>query len=323
MATLSASFLSDLDDLSCIDGDDDMIIESSDAINGKNEIESLNFNDDFKFSVSKLQKSKRYHVILHKVDRDLTQVNLEGLLPSATIMVVSLTASTTSGKPLPENVLHEIVEACNCVIDLVNARKEIHDFIESRMVYIAPNLSAVVGSAVAAKLMVVAGGLEALGTRHNCDSVRLLGAKKESLVGFSTQFRVGFIKQTELFQSTPPCLEMNKRACRLLGAKVILAARIDATRGDMSGKIGRTYFKEIREKIEKWQELPPPKIPQPLPQPVPDSKPKKKRGGRRLRKMKERYAITHMKKLSNRVRFGVPEESSLGHGLGVGYGMLV
>ncbi|KAG5231503.1 U4/U6 small nuclear ribonucleoprotein Prp [Salix suchowensis] len=38
--------------------------------------------------------------------------------------------------------------------------------------------------------------------------------------------------------------------------------------------------------------------------------------------MKERYAITDMRKLANRMQFGVPEESSLGDGLGEGYGML-
>ncbi|XBI55204.1 hypothetical protein VPH35_037071 [Triticum aestivum] len=75
-----------------------------------------------------------------------------------------------------------------------------------------------------------------------------------------------------------------------------------------------------KSKIEKWREPPPAKLPKPLP--VPDSEPKKKRGGRRLRKMKERYAVTDMMKLANRMQFGIPEESSLGDGLGEGYGML-
>ena len=38
-------------------------------------------------------------------EMDLTLVDLEGLLPSAIIMVVSVTASTTSGKPLSEENL--------------------------------------------------------------------------------------------------------------------------------------------------------------------------------------------------------------------------
>ncbi|KAF5201761.1 U4/U6 small nuclear ribonucleoprotein Prp31-like protein [Thalictrum thalictroides] len=84
-------------------------------------------------------------------------------------------------------------------------------FLETRMGYISPNLSAIVGSAVAAKLMGTAGGLSAL-------------------------------------------------------------AKIPAY-----------------------------------------SEPKKRRGGCRLRKMKERYAVTDMRKLANIMQFGVPEESSLGN----------
>ncbi|KAL7618743.1 U4/U6 small nuclear ribonucleoprotein Prp31 homolog [Lactuca sativa] len=251
---------------------------------------------------------------------DLTLVDLEGLLPSAIIMVVSVTASTTSGKPLPENTLQKTIEACDRALTLDASKKKVLDFVESRMGYIAPNLSAIVGSAVAAKLMGTAGGLTSLAKMPACN-VQLLGAKKKNLAGFSTatsQFRVGYIEQTEVFQTTPPGLKM--RACRLLAAKSTLAARVDSIRGDPSGKQGRMYREEIRKKIEKWQEPPPAKQPKPLP--VPDSEPKKKRGGRRLRKMKERYAITDMRKLANRMQFGVPEESSLGDGLGEGYGML-
>ncbi|GLJ26736.1 hypothetical protein SUGI_0520930 [Cryptomeria japonica] len=251
---------------------------------------------------------------------DLTLVDLEGLLPSAIIMVVSVTASTTSGKPLSEENLQKTLDACDRALTLDVAKKKVLDFVESRMGYIAPNLSAIVGSAVAAKLMGTAGGLSSLAKMPACN-VQLLGAKKKNLAGFSTatsQFRVGYLEQTEIFQSTPPSLRI--RACRLLAAKSTLAARVDSSRADLTGKAGRNLREEIRKKIEKWQEPPPAKQPKPLP--VPDSEPKKKRGGRRLRKFKERYAVTDMRKLANRMQFGIPEESSLGDGLGEGYGML-
>ncbi|XP_028553981.1 U4/U6 small nuclear ribonucleoprotein Prp31 homolog [Dendrobium catenatum] len=253
-------------------------------------------------------------------EMDLTLVDLEGLLPSAIIMVVSVTASTTSGKRLPDDVLNKTIDACDRALALDLAKKKVLDFVESRMGYIAPNLSVIVGSAVAAKLMGTAGGLSALAKMPACN-VQLLGAKKKNLAGFSTatsQFRVGYLEQAEIFQSTPPSLRT--RACRLLAAKSTLAARVDSIRGDPTGKTGRNLREEIRKKIEKWQEPPPAKQPKPLP--VPDSEPKKKRGGRRLRKMKERYAVTDMRKLANRMLFGIPEESSLGDGLGEGYGML-
>lgn len=263
-----------------------------------------------------------YSRVVKKIgnEMDLTLVDLEGLLPSAIIMVISVTASTTSGKPLPEENLKKTIDACDRALALDSAKKKVLDFVESRMGYIAPNLSAIVGSAVAAKLMGTAGGLSALSKMPACN-VMLLGSKKKNLAGFSTatsQFRVGYFEQAEIFQSTPPSLRI--RACRLLAAKSTLAARVDATRGDPRGKIGRDLKEEIQKKIEKWQEPPPAKQPKPLP--VPDSEPKKKRGGRRLRKLKERYAVTDMRKLANRMQFGVPEESSLGDGLGEGYGML-
>ncbi|KAF6986064.1 hypothetical protein CFC21_013559 [Triticum aestivum] len=251
---------------------------------------------------------------------DITLVDLEGLLPSAVIMVVSVTASTTSGKPLSQENLVKTIEACDRALNLDAAKKKVLDFVEGKMGYIAPNLSAIVGSAVAAKLMGIAGGLGALAKMPACN-VQLLGAKKKNLAGFSSatsQFRVGYLEQAEVFQSTPPALRT--RACRVIAAKATLAARIDSTRGDPTGKAGRNLLEEIRKKIEKWQEPPPAKLPKPLP--VPDSEPKKKRGGRRLRKMKERYAVTDMMKLANRMQFGIPEESSLGDGLGEGYGML-
>eukprot|EP00252_Welwitschia_mirabilis_P023766 TRINITY_DN681_c0_g1_i1.p1 TRINITY_DN681_c0_g1~~TRINITY_DN681_c0_g1_i1.p1 ORF type:complete len:483 (-),score=136.69 TRINITY_DN681_c0_g1_i1:284-1732(-) len=251
---------------------------------------------------------------------DLTLVDLEGLLPSAAIMVVSVTASTTTGKPLSEENLQKTLDACNRALALDESKKKVLDFVESRMGCIAPNLSAVVGSAVAAKLMGAAGGLSSLAKMPACN-VQLLGAKRKNLVGFSTatsQLHVGYLEQTEIFQSTPP--DLRKQVCRLLAGKSTLAARVDSTSQDPTGKYGRTLKEEIGKKIEKWQEPPPAKLPKPLP--VPDSEPKKRRGGRRLRKMKERYAVTDMRKLANRMQFGVPEESSLGDGLGEGYGML-
>ncbi|KAK9942680.1 hypothetical protein M0R45_008333 [Rubus argutus] len=111
-------------------------------------------------------------------------------------------------------------------------------------------------------------------------------------------------------------------AGRLLVAKSTLAARVDSTRGDLSGNTRKAFWEEIRKKIGKWQEPSPAKQPKLLAVPDYSDPKKKKRGGRRLRRMKERYAITDMRKLANRIQFGIPEETSLGDGLGVGFGML-
>ncbi|KAG2297822.1 hypothetical protein Bca52824_034294 [Brassica carinata] len=177
-------------------------------------------------------------------EKDLTLVPLKGLSAS-TIVSVLLTASTTKGKPLPEDVLQKTLEACDQVCDLDSALKKILGFFETKMGCIAPNLSAIVGSAVAAKLMATAGGLSGLAKMPSCN-VQVLGQKRKNLDGFSTAAASIYLEQTEIFQSTPPGLK--KQAVKLLAGKSTLAARIDASRGDPSGTNGRSLREEIQKK---------------------------------------------------------------------------
>ncbi|KAF6136967.1 hypothetical protein GIB67_030731 [Kingdonia uniflora] len=61
-----------------------------------------------------------YAAVVKKIGNkiDLTLVDLEGLLPSAMIMVVSVIASTTSGRPLLEETLEKTIDACNLALPL-------------------------------------------------------------------------------------------------------------------------------------------------------------------------------------------------------------
>lgn len=54
---------------------------------------------------------------------------------------------------LTEEELSEVKEACNMAIDLNACKLRIYEFVESRMTFIAPNLSVIIGASTAAKLM--------------------------------------------------------------------------------------------------------------------------------------------------------------------------
>lgn len=253
-------------------------------------------------------------------EMDLTLVNLEDILPAATVMVVTVTATTTSGRALSEENLKKCLDGCALALQLDDDKRAILQFVESRMHKIAPNLSVAVGSEVAARLMGVAGGLVALSKMPACN-VQVLGAKRKTLAGFSTatvQPHQGFIYSCQLMQQTPPPLR--PRAARLVAGKCTLLARVDAYGQDPSGAQGEAMRAEMIKKIEKWQEPPPAKQVKPLP--APDAEPKKRRGGRRLRKMKERYGLTEMRKAANRVNFNQPEEEYLDGDEVVGLGVL-
>ena len=90
-------------------------------------------------------------------------VDLKPLLPSATVMIVTVTATTTSGQALSETELASVLEACDLALRkdptnicfffeqkpyptvLESTKRELLEYVESRMSFIAPNISAIIG----------------------------------------------------------------------------------------------------------------------------------------------------------------------------------
>ena len=239
-------------------------------------------------------------------EEDMSKASMEGILPHGTIVVISMTASTTSGKPLPPNAWARVQEASSVVFELETARRKILSYVESRMTLIAPNLSAVIGIRVATKLLGVAGGLNALSKIPACN-IGLLGAPKKAATiatGLSTAFSgrfSGFVAQSQLVENTPE--EYKRQAQRMVSAKAVLAARMDAAKSIRDGSYGRKLYEELEKKIEKLQEPPPSKLIKALPVPSEGGR-KQRRGGRLARKRKEMYGMTDLRKMQNRVEFG-------------------
>ncbi|PHT55040.1 hypothetical protein CQW23_03526 [Capsicum baccatum] len=102
-----------------------------------------------------------YGRVIKRTDNemDLTLVDLQGLLTSIIIMIVTVTTSTINGKPLSGHILERTLEACYKILDLNSLNMTVLDFVGSLIKYIALNLCGVVGSAVSMKLMCCAGGL--------------------------------------------------------------------------------------------------------------------------------------------------------------------
>ena len=95
---------------------------------------------------------------------------------------------------------------------------------------------------------------------------------------------------------------------RIVAGKTTLAARIDSFHESRDGHLGNELRSEVDMRIEKLQEPPPVKLAKPLPAPLEQAR--KKRGGRRARKMKERLGLTELRKQANRMTFGEIEEDA-------------
>ncbi|XP_044750716.1 U4/U6 small nuclear ribonucleoprotein Prp31 [Coccinella septempunctata] len=264
--------------------------------------------------VSPLEYVRTVKELGNDLDQAKNNEILLQFLTQATIMVVSVTASTTQGTLLTDVEKKQIDEACDMAVELNNIKLKIYEYVESRMAFIAPNMSIILGASIAAKMMGIAGGLTKLSKIPACN-VLLLGQQKKTLSGFSQANMLphtGFVYFTEIVQNTPP--DLRRKAATLVSNKCALAARVDASHGYPDGSIGRQLRDEIERKLDKLLEPPPVKFIKPLPKPIDQSR--KKRGGKRVRKMKERYAMTEFRKHANRMNFADIEEDAYQEDLG-------
>ncbi|GAO46032.1 Nop domain-containing protein [Saitoella complicata NRRL Y-17804] len=244
-------------------------------------------------------------------EMDLTAIDLKSILPSATVMVVTVTSSTTTGTPLPPDKLVTVESACEVFTRLRAAREKITSYVSSRLSFFAPNLAALLGASTAANLISQTGGLSGLAKIPACNIPSLGGTKARGL-GLASNVRErqqGFLYHSPVIQSCP--LDVRKQAQRIMSAKLLLAARVDLARSSPDGSMGQTILQQVQEKLEKLAEPPTSKGPKALP--APDDPVRKKRGGKRIRKAKEAFAVTELRKLQNRVQFG-GEEVEVGFG---------
>lgn len=254
-------------------------------------------------------------------EMDLSRVDLKSILPSATVMVVLVTATTSNGRELSTEELNRVNAGVDVLLELENDKRLITEFVEARMNILAPNLTVILGALVSAKLIGIAGGLENLSKIPSCN-IMVLGVDKKSNLGLSSLSQikhVGIIYSCDLIKNVAS--DSRKKAARVTAGKVALAARIDFAKGSRDGKLGMDLRSEISKKIEIMLAPPPGQASKALP--VPIEGPKKRRGGKRARKAKERYGLTELQKAQNKIVFGAPEEE-IGYSTGssVGLGLL-
>ena len=150
-------------------------------------------------------------------------------------------------------------------------------------------------------------------------NVMLIGQQKQTFegTGLALPRHSGILYQSDLVQSAPAALR--QKTARIVANKLTLAARIDAQNAQ-NGENGAEYRRTIQEKVAKWQEPTPGMREKALP--VPRDEPKKRRGGRRVRKMKEARQPSEIQKQLNRRRFGVAATSYADEAMGIENGML-
>jgi nucleolar protein 56 len=192
---------------------------------------------------------------------------VEGL-PGDKCQELAKAAARSMGAELEELDFSVLQSFCNQMLDLYKFREKSEAYVGEVMKDVAPNMTAVVGAALSARLISIAGSLQNL-AKMPASTLQVLGAEKALFRSLKTGARPP--KHGVIFQHTAihqaPRWQRGKIA-RALSGKLTIASRVDAFSGEFVGeKLRDNVTKKIEEIKERYKTAPPQKkSPTPPPQ---------------------------------------------------------
>ncbi len=215
-----------------------------------------------------IEKHETYSRLVQNLgSRDnYTVENLEAEnIPKERTQLVAKAAEVSMGADISDRDLDQIQQLAKDVLAFYELRKSMDEYVDKTMEEMAPNIRAVAGALLGARMISLAGGLQNLAMRP-ASTIQVLGAEKALFRSLKTGARPP--KHGLIFQHT--LLHDAKRwqrgkIARVIAGKLAIAARADAFgEGHFIGDdLKADINKRVDEILVKYKEPPPPKEPKP------------------------------------------------------------
>jgi len=166
-------------------------------------------------------------------------------------------AASSVGADLSEHDAEAIRTLARIVLDLYQLRRTLTSYLGDVMSEVAPNITALVGSLLGARLLSLAGGLEKMAMLP-ASTIQVLGAEKALFRALRTGGRPpkhGVIFQYPEIHRSPKW--QRGKIARALAAKLAIAAKIDAFTGRFLGDKLREELEARIQEIKKLYAKPP------------------------------------------------------------------
>ncbi|WFO76110.1 C/D box methylation guide ribonucleoprotein complex aNOP56 subunit [Desulfurococcaceae archaeon MEX13E-LK6-19] len=210
---------------------------------------------------------------------NITKENLVKLgFSEAKAEKIAEAAKKSIGADLSDFDIIKIQTLARIIDQLYKLRSELADYIEAVMKEVAPNITALVGPLLGARLLSLAGGLESL-ARLPASTIQVLGAEKALFRALRTGGKPpkhGVIFQFPAIHRSPRW--QRGKIARALAAKLAIAAKIDFFTGRFIGDKLREELDKRIEEIKKLYAKPPARKREERPRERP--RPRGKRRGR-------------------------------------------
>ncbi|ESR45505.1 Nop domain-containing protein [Citrus sinensis] len=156
------------------------------------------------------------------------KLDFSEILPEEVEAQLKEAAMISMGTEVSDLDLLNIKELCDQVLSLAEYRAQLYDYLKSRMNTVAPNLTALVGELVGARLIAHGGSLLNLAKQPG-STVQILGAEKALFRALKTKHatpKYGLIYHASLVGQAAP--KHKGKISRSLASKTALAIRYDA-----------------------------------------------------------------------------------------------
>ncbi|CAG9853966.1 unnamed protein product [Phyllotreta striolata] len=180
--------------------------------------------------------------------------DLSDILPEEIEEKVKEAAEISMGTEISDEDIINIQNLCDQIIEITNYRTQLYDYLKSRMMAMAPNLTVLVGDLVGARLISHAGSLINL-AKHPASTVQILGAEKALFRALKTKKdtpKYGLIYHSQLVGQSST---KNKgKMSRMLAAKASLATRVDALGEDGTFTLGAEHKAKLESRLRFLEE---------------------------------------------------------------------
>ena len=198
------------------------------------------------------------------------------------VEMLSLIKEKSRGGNISEKNFAIVQSLAKQILDLFELRKNIEEHVDEQMKEEAPNISAILGTAVGARILAHAGSLNRLG-RMPSSTIQILGAEKalfRSLKTGANPPKHGILFQHAAVHAAPRW--QRGKIARAVAAKAAIAARVDLFKAGLNETLLEKLNVRVKEIGDKYKK---PVIKELKPEP----KVKRKKSGRFMKRRRKSF----------------------------------
>lgn len=167
--------------------------------------------------------------------------------PDSKVEMLSVVAKKSRGGDISPENLAIVQSLAKQILELSDLRRKLEDHVQTQMIQVAPNLAAVLGTAVGARILARAGSLKRLATMP-ASTIQVLGAEKalfRSIKTGSQPPKHGLLFQHAMVHAAPRW--QRGKIARAVAAKAAIASRVDF----YDGGLNNTLLEKLNIRVEE------------------------------------------------------------------------